>query len=76
MWASLENYDVQLGPATPCLGGSTHPCCIATDDDQSFFGHDSSSRTIYYLKHQVNYNPLQAIGNFLKARTRTNYAVQ
>jgi hypothetical protein len=37
--ASLEDDDFQLGPAALCLRGSAHPCCIAADDNQPFFGH-------------------------------------
>ena len=41
--ALLEDDDIQLGPATLCLGGGAHPCGIAADDDQSFFCHGYSS---------------------------------
>jgi len=43
VWAPLEDDDIQLGPATLCLGGSAHPRSIAADDNQFFFGHGFSS---------------------------------
>jgi len=41
---TLEDDDIQLGSATPRLGGGAHPRGIAADDDKFFFGHDSYSR--------------------------------
>ena len=39
--APLEDDDVQLGPAAPCLRSGAHPRGIAADDDQFFFDHGS-----------------------------------
>jgi hypothetical protein len=41
--APLENDYVQFGTASFCLGGRAHPRGISADNNQSFFGHDSSS---------------------------------
>ena len=43
MRTPLEDDDIQLGPATFCLGGGAHPRSIAADDDQSFLAHGSFS---------------------------------
>ena len=39
MRAPLKDDDIQLGPATLCLGSGAHPRGISADDDQSFLGH-------------------------------------
>jgi hypothetical protein len=36
----LKDDNIQLGPATLCLGGGAHSRRIAADDDQSFIAHD------------------------------------
>lgn len=39
--ASLENDDLQFGPAALRLGRGAHPRGISADDNEFFLGHDS-----------------------------------